>query len=201
MSLPAPAAAQKDASKSSRSAGVAFPLKDAAAIVPVEVFVTESRRLLNLERDAEVQARTSDLTTSADTDLAARGLSLLSLKVLETSSGMFGRSILVLGDFVGRLLPAHRFSVGDIVGVRECHGSGGPVKHDVSGVVSRVTEMAISVTVDESKGDAAEDAIDALPDKIRIDLLANDVTYRRLSDVLGALGAYNFGPASRLVNM
>lgn len=184
-----------------RSRAAAWPLKDPKAIVPVEVFVAESRRLLGLERDAEIDARTADLTTAPDADLEARGLSLLSLKVTETSAGLFGRSVVVLGDWAGRLLPAHRFGVGDIVGIRPLHGGGGAVKHDVTGIVSRVGEMGISVTVDEAKGDAAEDALDALPDRVRMDLLANDITYQRISHALGALGSYNFGPASRLVNM
>lgn len=67
----------------------------------------------------------------------------------------------------------------------------------------QVTEFQIAVTVDEAKGDAAgaEDAVDGLPDRVRLDLLANDVTYRRLSDVLAAMGSYNYGGAARLVGM
>lgn len=132
------------------------------------------------------------------------GVSLLALCVNDVSTGLFGRTVMVLGDQAHRPLPAHRFSVGDIVGIRGTSGAPGAVKHDVTGVLSRVTELGIWVTVDDGRGkdaERAEDAIDGLPDRVRMDLLANDVTYRRLSDALAALGKYQFGPAARLVNM
>ena len=185
------------------SARPLYPLKDATAVNSVETWVAETKRLLKLERDAEVDERLGALESTSDADLEARGLSLLSLSVIDASSGLFGRTMLVLGDWAGRLLPGHKFTIGDIVGVRGSQGTPGAVKHDITGIVSRVTEYQVTVTVDEHARDAdkTEDAIDALPDRVRIDLLANDVTYQRLAQALGALEGYKFGPASRLVSM
>lgn len=117
---------------------VSYPLKDPGRVVPVETFVAESRRLLDLERSAEVEERTACLRDTPDTDLEARGLTLLTLAVLEASSGLFGRSVISLGDPASRLLPSHRFSVGDIVGIRAANSSKASVAHDVTGIVSKV---------------------------------------------------------------
>ncbi len=99
----------------------------------MELWVAESKRLLGLERDAEIEQRTTTLQESKDEDLEARGLSLLSLKLDSVSTGMFGRTSAALVDWRGRLLPSHQFSVGDIVGIRAAHGGSGAVKHDVTG--------------------------------------------------------------------
>jgi ATP-dependent RNA/DNA helicase IGHMBP2 len=179
------------------------PLKDPASVLAIETWVTETKRLLEVERQAEIDERTSFLEDTNMIDLEASGLCLLSLKVIEESTGLYGRSLVTVGDWSSRLLPSHRIGVGDIVGLRPASGKLSGGKHDVTGIVSRVTEYHITVTIDDKKTGPAsvEDAVDALPDKVRMDLLANDVTYQRLSNVLRGLESGKFGRADRLVRM
>jgi ATP-dependent RNA/DNA helicase IGHMBP2 len=179
------------------------PLKDPGAVVPVETWVSETKRLLEVERQAEIDERTSFLEDTNTIDLEASGLCLLSLKVVEQSTGLYGRTLVTVADWSSRLLPSHRIGVGDIVGLRSASGKLSGGKHDITGIVSRVTEYQITLTIDDNKTGVAsvEDAMDALPDRVRIDLLANDVTYQRLSSVLHCLESGKFGRADRLVRM
>ena len=101
----------------------------ALALLSLPAWLSVQRRLLEQERAAELAAATASLAAGSVSELEARGVVLPRVTVLESSTGLFGRALLRCGDHLCRTLPSHRFSAGDIVGLRLLGGggaSGGP---------------------------------------------------------------------------
>ncbi len=69
-------------------------------------------------------------------------------------------------------------------------------------VVVSVSELVVFDGVYESgKAGDGFDVESELGDRVRIDILPNDITYKRLSSGIAALEASKFGPASRVINV
>lgn len=134
-------------------------------------------------------------------------MALLSVVIGEISTGLFGRTMVKLVSRGGGLLPANRFSAGDIVSLSNAksggaagasvggglvmstaeRGSGGKrrgpaIEYEMSGIVSRSTDTTLTVALDEDGPD-----VESLPPSIRVDLLANDATHRRVMEGLARL--------------
>lgn len=231
-------------------------------------WISKQNDLLLLERDAEIEQSALKLSpsitplssssassavvaaaSSAASALEAQGIILQRLTVLDISTGLFGRSLLQVGDAFNRPLPSHKFSVGDVVGIRVVrrdassggsssghenstaysssdggvNGGGGGLRasYDVSGVVTSAhSETSITIALDDSDsnsnnnsggggggsgGRSAANTVSILPtvgDKVRVDLLADDVTYKRLVEGLRfASSTAHHGPAARLIDI
>jgi len=158
-------------------------------IPSVDAFVDHHLELLELERREEVEEARRMMRELSDGELQKRGVALLKLKIADDDVGLGGRTLLVLEPSSGYDLPAHRMSPGDIVTVRT-HGSDAKVDDSPTGVIWRVRSGAITVALDDSDASVSE--------PVRLDRVANDITYRRLRDALGKLQSYSKGPASRL---
>lgn len=217
----------------------------AYAAATLEVWVETQRRLLALEQAAEIAETCALLAGPAAAAGGKRpagkaasgsggasageagGLTLRHVTVLEVSSGLFGRTQVVLGMGGGGALPAHRFTTGDIVGLLQRGGDkaarapaamaalaaaatapaggldggrGVRAIFDACGVVVRVTEAALAIALDDAGG--GEDGVAFnVGDRIRADRLADDVTNRRMLDALGALQDGKTAGASRLVSL
>ena len=184
------------------------------ASLPLEEWARLQHRLLTLERDAEVEEAAAAVNGKSAEEAQAEGSSMPRVTVLEITSSLFGRSTLVLGDSLHRALPAHKFTVGDIVGIK-ITGRSGPraaappsagglrAQYDASGVVAAVTDRVLKVALDDSRtpdenGAGREAFTPADGDRLRIDRLADDVTFRRLSECLTELEAYRHRDASKL---
>jgi hypothetical protein len=178
----------------------AFPLRNPASVLSIEVWAAETKRLLVAEKEEEIAVNTQALLTTDAGELEAAGKCLLNLRVSETSAGLFGRTVITVSDWMDRLLPANKFSIGDIVALRAGKDASSPPV--CTGIVSAVSEWRLNVAVDEGAGgDGDVDYEQQLGDRVRVDVLANDVTYKRLADGIAALEAYKFGPASRVINV
>ncbi|MBK8979509.1 MAG: IGHMBP2 family helicase [Planctomycetes bacterium] len=168
---------------------------DAALREPpdLDAFVRHHRELLALERRAEIdEAKRMWDELDAD-ELERRGVTLLRMTVVDHLVGLGGRPSLVLQRSRGGVLPSHRITAGDVVALRTAAEHGGlDGRGDASGVVAKVTDDAITVSLDD-----AEDEPE-LPDLLRIDRVAPDVTFRRLDDALRELGAARPGPSGAL---
>ncbi|MEY4673147.1 MAG: DNA-binding protein [Planctomycetota bacterium] len=138
----------------------------------VDAFVRRQLALLALEREAELQAERKALEGTPDSQLEARGVLLRRLTVADLEPGL-GGMVAVLRAGAGGPLPSHRFGPGDVVRLR---GEGCP---PVQAVVARVQRDAVSVALDD------EDA--ELPDVVRLERLAPDVTFRRLQECMQRL--------------
>ncbi|XP_019632697.1 PREDICTED: DNA-binding protein SMUBP-2-like [Branchiostoma belcheri] len=165
----------------------------------VQKFVKKTVRLLELERQAEIEETRLLQDQVSPKELQRRGVCLLKLGVVEQSVGLYGRSLLTLrpGHAGGaRELPSHTFTPGDIVGLT-LSSEARPGAPQLSGVVSYVTTAAISVAFDESVDVLSLDG-DALYNVVK---LANDVTYKRLKRALKDLETYEHTCSCHLIQV
>ncbi|MBL8726994.1 MAG: AAA family ATPase [Planctomycetes bacterium] len=135
-------------------------------------FVHEQVRLLDLERDAEIEAAERLLRLRSDAELVARGVTLLRLEVADLEPGFGGRLHAILRPSRGLGLPSHRFGPGDVVAVR-ANRDDAPL---CTGVFVRARGDQVTVALDDEDVD--------LPGLVRIDQIATDVTFRRLGAAL-----------------
>lgn len=151
--------------------------------------------LLEEERKAEVSAAQSEVEGASLKVLEARGVVLGHLVISERSTGLYGRPMIT---FVparkDAVLPANNFSSGDIVGVCDS-GSG---QQCATGVVKYVSQKNIQIVLDDDA-----DELDSLSDdtQLRLNKLANDVTYRRIKSGLTELDKLINGPAAHTVSV
>ncbi len=152
-------------------------------------FVAEQRRLLELERQAEIAAAEQSLHNRSDAELVARGDTVLRLQVADLEPGFGGRVHAVLRASREQDLPAHRLGPGDLVAVRSSRDEA-PV---TTAVIVRVRAGQLTISLDDDD--------DELPSLVRLDRVASDVTYRRLGQALTGLLVERKGDAARLLQV
>lgn len=146
-------------------------------------FVSKQLKLLEMERDAEIEENKYLQESFVLKDLQRKGLCIPKLKAARISAGLFGRIIVkFLPYFSGNPISAHTINSGDIVGIGNPNADG---KFTVitSGVVSNVHESFLSVAL-EKNSDSSDLECDEIYGLIK---LANDVTYKRLKRILKTL--------------
>ena len=147
-----------------------------ADLPELDIFVALHLELLEVERRAEIDEVQRTLATLPDVELERRGLTLRRLAVADLETGVGGRVHAVLESSRNEPLPAHRLGPGDTVALRPNSDKNAA---GVNGVVVRVRERGLIVALDD------EDAeLDSL---LRVDRLASDVTFRRLTTALKTL--------------
>ena len=154
----------------------------------------EQRRLLELERTAELEESRVLVSSVSLKELCERGVALQRLVISSQATGLYGRVVVTFTSRASgqRELPAHNISSGDILAVRT---SGAPVAgEEVSGVVTSVTNSALSVAFSESEQELSLEE-SQLYSLVK---LANDVTHRRLSKALDYLAT---NPSSAVLNL
>ncbi|KAK9834338.1 hypothetical protein WJX81_008466 [Elliptochloris bilobata] len=178
----------------------ALAVPPAARAPTLEAFVARTLPLIEMEREAEVVQALESSAAARPEAAAASGRTLLNLRVRDAEGGLLGRTLLTLvsnkgGGSIVAPLPAHRLSTHDLVALRPAKGGGADAPL-ASGVVYRVREDSLTVALEE----APDEAIDQ---PLRLDKLANEVTYRRLRETLTALGraATAGGPAAPLLDV
>ncbi|KAJ3155883.1 DNA-binding protein SMUBP-2 [Geranomyces variabilis] len=141
--------------------------------------------LLALERSHALSTSLDALTHLAPHTLQARGFSLLALRLTATRTGLGGKLLAEFQRDDAAPFPAqHSFRVGDVVGVvvgkkRAADNADGV--DSAEGVVTRVEDARLTVAFKEDFEDAWEGKI------LRIDKLANDTPYVRMSAALAAV--------------
>eukprot|EP00898_Chlorokybus_atmophyticus_P008172 jgi/Chlat1/8356/Chrsp80S00636 len=157
-------------------------------------FVAQTLPLIDLEKSAEMDAAASAIANASVQSTLKRGRTLLNLKCTDVQSGLFGKTVLVLEPNRGELLPPHKFTVHDVVALRanKAEASSPPLGQ---GVVYRLKDSAITIAVE----DVPEEGLDA---PLKLEKLANDVTYRILKDTLADLKrSQDKGPAADLIDV
>ncbi|XP_074582927.1 uncharacterized protein LOC141839147 [Curcuma longa] len=158
----------------------------------VEQFVSLTSPLIDLEKEAEISASIGSASSKGLDVAQKRGYALLNLKCTDAQTGLMGKALLEFQSNKGDLLPAHKFSNHDVVILK-------PNKADSSspllgqGVVYRLKDSSIIVAFD----DIPEDGLNS---SLRLEKVANEVTYRSMKDALIKLskGAQK-GPAADLI--
>ncbi|XP_051918312.1 DNA-binding protein SMUBP-2 [Hippocampus zosterae] len=165
----------------------------------VEKFVSKTLELLQEEREAEIEETRMWKENISLKELQNKGVCLLKLQIGSQSTGMYGRTVVVLEPrkHLGlSSLPSNSFGPGDIVGLYDSGGCS-ETSQISTGIVTRVSQISISVAFDDSKDGLGFDA-QALYSLLK---LANDVTYKRMKRALDRLNGYNNGPSANLINV
>ena len=146
---------------------------------------------LEKEQGEELETMVEWQKTLTARGLEEKGVCLASLTIASTSIGMGGRTLLALRSTNANnpVLPPHTFTPGDVVGL--CAKGDKPEKGMVTGVVARVGEEEVSVALKsfgggEKEGGDGEHG-DGLPQVVRMDKLANEVSYKRMYIALNVL--------------
>ncbi|XP_062860705.1 DNA-binding protein SMUBP-2 [Trichomycterus rosablanca] len=165
----------------------------------IETFVSKTLELLKEERGAEIEETRAWQKNLSLKNLQQKGVCLLKLQIANQRTGMHGR---LLVSFEPRkstgpsVLPSNGFGPGDIVGLYESEGCSQP-NQLCSGVVTRVTQTSVTVAFDDTQDGSGLES-DGLYNIMK---LANDVTYKRLTNALNSLNGYRSGPASHLISV
>lgn len=164
----------------------------APASVSLEQFVSTMSPLIDLEKEAEISASISSGAARSLDAAQRKGSVMLNLKCVDAQTGLMGKTLLELQSTKGDVLPAHKFGTHDVVILK-------PNKADLGspslgqGVVYRLKDSSITVAFD----DIPEEGLNS---PLRLEKVANEVTYRRLKDVLIQLNkGVQKGPAADLV--
>ena len=159
--------------------------------VEMDTFVFQQKRLLALEREAEVEEANALQSQTSIKELCQKGVAVQKLVVEGQVTGLYGRTIITFTNkTVGQELPAHSLTSGDIVGVRGSDNT----EAEISGVVTAVRATSLAIAVSE-QGEEARIDENSVYSLVK---LANDITYRRLSSALEFLSS---GPSSSLINV
>ncbi|KAE9454850.1 hypothetical protein C3L33_13239, partial [Rhododendron williamsianum] len=158
----------------------------------LQQFVSIMAPLIDMEKEAEISASmASGATRNLDT-AQKKGSTILNLKCVDAQTGLMGKTLLEFQSNKGDVLPAHKFGTHDVVVLK-------PNKADLGspplgqGVVYRLKDTSITIAFD----DIPEDGLNS---PLRLEKLANEVTYRRMKDTLIQLSKGVLkGPAADLV--
>jgi superfamily I DNA and/or RNA helicase len=151
----------------------------------VEDFVTKMRHLIDLEHEAEKKESQQVLERTSDGVAASKGFVLLNLRVQDMDGGLLGKTLLTLSRNKGNEnddnpLPPHKFSQHDIVHIQPNKSEKGR-QFRVEGVVYRLSDSTITISIDDFPDD------DLIYVPLKVEKIANYLTYKRLSDTLTLL--------------
>ncbi|XP_060555753.1 DNA-binding protein SMUBP-2-like [Ruditapes philippinarum] len=165
--------------------------------ISVESFVSKTLQLLEKERTSEIEETRSLTEKLPSKELQRRGVCLLKLHISSRKTGLFGRVIISFETHL-EALPSNSFSPGDIIGLNTSQGDNQSDSLG-SGLVTKVSQSAVSVAFDESQDLFSLD--DGPSDYYKLTKLANDVTYKRLKRTLGNLSKVQRGECANLVSV
>ncbi|URD81660.1 DNA-binding protein [Musa troglodytarum] len=166
--------------------------RSSSSPMSVDQFVSLMAPLIDLEKEAEITSSIGSASSKSLDVAQKKGSVLLNLKCTDAQTGLMGKVLLEFQSNKGDLLPAHKFSNHDVVIVK-------PNKADSSspllgqGVVYRLKDSSIIVAFD----DIPEDGLNG---PLRLEKVANEVTYRSMKNALIQLSkGIQRGPAEDLV--
>ncbi|KAI9760237.1 MAG: hypothetical protein M1840_002580 [Geoglossum simile] len=170
----------------------------------ISSFAATQLLLLDDELQAEVAEVAALVSQSSPAVLQRAGMAILNLVVSSQRTGLGGRTVvdLELDSAVGGgQLPEHGIRTGDIVGVQE-QPAGITRKKDkrelksrgADGVVVKVTGSKVAVALKKEDEDLP-------PGKLWVVKLANDVTYRRMQQIMSKLQKYTEADYSSFVRV
>ncbi|KAK9289540.1 hypothetical protein L1049_007696 [Liquidambar formosana] len=163
-----------------------------SSAISLQQFVSVTAPLLDLEKEAEISASISSGSSRNLETAQKRGSTIINLKCVDAQTGLMGKTLLEFQSNKGDVLPAHKFGTHDVVVLK-------PNKADLGspalgqGVVYRLKDSSITVAFD----DIPEEGLNT---PLRLEKVANEVTYRRMKDTLIQLSkGVQKGPAADLI--
>ncbi|GMH20133.1 hypothetical protein Nepgr_021974 [Nepenthes gracilis] len=160
--------------------------------VSLQEFVSTIGPLIDLEKEAEISASISSGSSRSLDSARKRGSTILNLKCVDVQTGLMGKALLEFQSTKGDVLPPHKFGTHDVVVLKPSKAElGSPPLGQ--GVVYRLKDSSITVAFD----DIPEEGLN---NPLRLEKVANEVTYRRMKDTLINLSkGVHKGPAADLV--
>lgn len=141
----------------------------------VEKVVAKHIQLLKLEESMEKEEQEAYIKQLGRRELQEKGVALFNMQVDEQRTGMGGKTIFQFRNPMAKLLPLHKFKVGDMARVDNPKVIFTDENAKIpAGVVSKVTESTISVAFEVEFPDAYQSSIG-----LRILKMANDIAFRR----------------------
>jgi superfamily I DNA and/or RNA helicase len=140
-------------------------------------------RLLHLERQAERERIEIDRKTLPLAELEARGLVLLDVESTESAVGLGGRSLVTFSRPQSRASSA-RLGPGDLVTVSPRKAE---VEEPPAGTVVRCTRAELQVAFEQPPPEWVHEG------RLRVDLVSNEVTWKRTSAALEAWKSMDAG--------
>ncbi|EGC34088.1 hypothetical protein DICPUDRAFT_98341 [Dictyostelium purpureum] len=195
----------------------------------MENYIKNTLELLDIEKESEVNESIENFSTLSNKQLELKGVTIKKVRIDSISSGLGGRSLLKFvppeytnsstnnankdnsganntnnDDRLPNELPPHKFTPGDIVGIRGSKSKPG-TNHLVTGVVYKVDSLKLVVAVDDLDSSDKEGQLSAsalLDDQydsmlFAIDKLANDVTYKKIKEALEKLKSSYHGESGQ----
>ncbi|KAE9590741.1 hypothetical protein Lal_00023123 [Lupinus albus] len=161
-------------------------------VLSLDQFISITNPLLDLEKEAEISNSIATGTSRNLDNAQKRGSTILNLKCVDVQTGLMGKSLIEFQSTKGDVLPAHKFGIHDVVVLKLNKADlGSPALGQ--GVVYRLKDSSITVAFD----DIPEDGLNS---PLRLEKVANEVTYRRMKDALIQLSkGVQKGPAADLV--
>ncbi|XP_073067096.1 uncharacterized protein [Primulina eburnea] len=166
--------------------------KSSADKITLEQFVSTMAPLIDMEKEAEISVSMNSGAMRSLDIAQKKGSTILNLKCVDAQTGLMGKSLMEFHSNKGDVLPPHKFGNHDVVVLK-------PNKADLGspplgqGVVYRIKDSSITVAFD----DIPEEGLN-IP--LRLEKVANEVTYRRMKDTLIQLSkGVQKGPAADLV--
>ncbi|XP_011075212.2 DNA-binding protein SMUBP-2 [Sesamum indicum] len=160
--------------------------------ITLEQFVSRMAPLIDMEKEAEISLSMNSGATRSLDSAQKKGSTILNLKCVDAQTGLMGKSLLEFQSNKGDVLPPHKFGNHDVVVLK-------PNKSDLGspplgqGVVYRIKDSSITVAFD----DIPEEGLNS---PLRLEKVANEVTYRRMKETLIQLSkSVQKGPAADLV--
>lgn len=142
-------------------------------------------RLLELERRAERERLATEKAALPLAELEARGIVVLDVESVEERIGLGGRTLVTFAREDKRWLRS-KLHTGDVVTVSPRKA---PVDAPPSGIVTRATRQQLEIAFDRHPPPFVGEG------RLRIDLVANDVTFDRARGVLKKLSEMTHGLA------
>ncbi|KAI0504327.1 hypothetical protein KFK09_015279 [Dendrobium nobile] len=158
--------------------------------ITVEQFISSMIPLIDMEKEAEISASLGLSSTRSLHASQKRGSSIFNLKCTDAQTGLMGKTLLEFQSNKGDVLPAHKFSTHDVVVLKPNKADQGSSSLG-QGVVYRLKDSSITVAFDEIPEDG-------LNSPLRLEKVANEVTYRRMKDALIQLSKHK-GPAVEMI--
>lgn len=170
----------------------------------VDDWVAKCFTLVEQERTAEVEAVTARIEERGVEAATAQGWTVPHCAMAGVSTGLYGRTLVTLRARDPSALAASSVSTGTIVGLAvPPTATSAQAVQVCSGVVTRVDDVSVVVAVDDvSRGDI--DTLESCGARIRLNVLADDVTYRRLKRALACLRDAAHNPthhSARLIDL
>ncbi|KAL9241050.1 hypothetical protein vseg_015208 [Gypsophila vaccaria] len=165
--------------------------KDKGAM-SVEQFISTMAPLIDMEKEAEISSSISSSSSRSIDTALKRGSTILNLKCVDMQTGLMGKTLLEFQSTKADVLPPHKFGPHDVVLLKlnKADPSSSPLGQ---GVVYRIKDSSLTVAFD----DIPEDGLN---NSLRLEKVANEVTYRRMKETLAQLSkGVQKGPAAELV--